>query len=342
MTDLVHVRNSGSWGIAGPPTYYRIRVCEATLGMAARAVGRVLETFPKDDFSNTEYYPPKGADPELTLRYFIFMVAVDHRTSRDRPFEARIDSRLYHGADLLYRLGSRKFFEDPEFFAPERMSRIRVEEVLDWLSIRSESEAVGVWDPAVRANLLRDLGSGLIKWFEGSVSNVIKASNGYLKRGNSQGLIHIMRRFKAYSDPVEKKAYLFVKFVERRGLLNINDPWNKEVPVDNHLTRVALRLGLVIPEESIVRKIRGRTSFTWAEDVALRLAVRAAYKALSRIANVDPLHLDDFLWYFGRKVCTREAPACARGVECPLADVCPSRDALEKLTEHYYLNTYYY
>ncbi|MEM2004940.1 MAG: hypothetical protein QW705_07360 [Zestosphaera sp.] len=338
----VSMHSLGDLGSAGISTSFRIRVCEAALGTAAPVVRNALRAFPEDDFTNPEYYPPKEADAESVLRYFIFMVAVDHRTSRMRPFEARVGSRLYHGADLLYRLGSKKFSEDPEFFSPQRMARVSVDDVLDWLSVKGGDEVVGLWDPEVRADLLADLGSGLVRWFGGSVSGMVKASGGYLRRGCGHGLIYIMRRFKAYSDPVEKKVHLFVKFVERRGLLGIVDPWNKEVPVDNHLTRIALRLGLVLPEESMLVKIRSRAPFTWSEDVALRLAVRTAYKNLSRVAGVDPLRLDDFLWYFGRKVCTREAPACLMNATCPLADVCPSRGVQEALTEHYYLDTYYY
>ncbi|MEM2021423.1 MAG: hypothetical protein QXP80_04265 [Zestosphaera sp.] len=322
--------------------YYRIRVSDALIGRAAPIVRRAIKAMPRDEFINPEYYPPGNTDVESTLRFFIFMVAIDHRTSRYKPFEAYVNSKFYHGADLLYRLGSRKFLEDPEFFSPDRMSSISVDEVVEWLSVREGGSSVSVWDPEVRASLLRDLGLGLVKWFSGSVSELIKASRGYLRRGPSQGLTHIMRRFKAYSDPVEKKTFLFAKFVERRGLISIADPWNKEVPVDNHLTRIALRLHLVSPEEALHAKIRVREHYTYAEDIALRLAVRTAYKELAKVAGVDPFILDDFLWYFGRKVCMRERPACVRVEECPLADVCLSRGSPEEITEHHYLNTYYY
>ncbi len=323
-------------------TYHMIRVNDAVVGGVAPMVERSVKAMPRDEFLNPEYYPPGGTSVESALRYFIFMVAIDHRTSRHKPFEAYVDSKLYHGADLLYRLGSRKFLEDPEFFSPDRMSSIRVNDVVEWLSVREGGDSASVWDPEVRTSLLRDLGLGLVKWFRGSVSELIKASRGYLRRGPSQGLTHIMRRFKAYSDPVEKKTFLFAKFAERRGLINIADPWNKEVPVDNHLTRIALRLHLISPEEALRLKMRAREHYTYAEDVALRLAVRTAYKELAKVAGVDPFILDDFLWYFGRKVCTRERPACVRAEECPLADVCLSRGSPEEITEHYYLNTYYY
>ncbi|MGC8975256.1 MAG: queuosine salvage family protein [Thermoprotei archaeon] len=320
--------------------FRRVSLSEHSISLAASYFREAVNSQPREDFTNPEYYPPKNSEREDTLRYFIFMVAIDHRTSKNKPYEAYINSRLYHGADLLYKLGSRKFVEDPDFFSPERMAKISDDEVREWLCVKEVNE-VSVWDPETRAELLRDLGRGLIKWFKGSVSKLIDKSGGYLK-SCPQGLAYLMKRFRAYSDPVEKKIYLFIKFAERRGALSVVDEWNKEVPVDNHLTRVALRLGFVTPEEGLLNKIKKREVFTWSEDVILRLAVRSAYKMLSRIAYLDPFILDDFLWYFGRKICTREAPACVSSRECPFMRVCPSRENPEKIVEHYYVDTYYY
>ncbi|MEM0347165.1 MAG: queuosine salvage family protein [Zestosphaera sp.] len=321
-------------------SFKKVSLREYSISSVAPYLREATNSLPRDDFTNTEYYPPKNAELEDVLRYFIFMVAIDHRTSRDKPYEAYVDSRLYHGADLLYKLGSKKFAEDPSFFSPERMAKISSNEVSEWLSIKGVNE-VSVWDPEVRADLLRDLGRGLIKWFEGSVTKLVNMSGGYLK-SRPQGITYLMKRFKAYSDPVEKKTYLFVKFVERRGLVSVIDVWNKEVPVDNHLTRVALRLGLVTPEEDLLKKIKMRETFTWSEDVMLRLVVRSAYKMLSRMTYLDPFILDDFLWYFGRKVCTRDKPACISSGECPFLKVCPSREDPEEVVEHHYVDTYYY
>lgn len=320
--------------------FKRVSLSERLISSVAPYLREAVNSMPREDFTNPEYYPPKNTKNEDVLRYFVFMVAIDHRTSRNKPYEAYVDSRLYHGADLLYKLGSKKFTEDSSFFSPERMAEISDDEVRKWLSIKGIND-VSVWDPEVRAELLRDLGRGLIKWFKGSVTELISRSGGYLK-SRPQGLTYLMKRFKAYSDPVEKKTYLFVKFIERRGLVNVVDEWNKEVPVDNHLTRIALRIGIVTPEEDLLKKIKRREAFTRSEDLILRLAVRSAYKILSRMTYLDPFILDDFLWYFGRRVCTREGPRCVSGEECPLMKVCLSRENPEDVVEHYYVNTYYY
>jgi len=330
-----------------------VKLNENRVAAAAPHFKRLLSLYRVDRFANPKYYPPLNEDREHVLRYFIFMVAIDHRTSLDNSFEGLIGGEFYHGADLLYRLGMAKYYEDPKFFSPEHMAELRLDELTSWLSVKgSDGRVRSVWDPEVRVKLLRDLGRRLIRLFGGEVTNLIRASNHRLKAPSGQGLIDYMKVFLPYSDPVEKKSYLFVKFISRRGLFHYIDPENSEVPVDNHLSRIALRLGFISVEGGLRDKLINGSPFTWGEDISLRLAVRKAYKLLSRLMNTDPLILDDILWLFGRHCCTFKDPTCLRGcggrcrelglciAECPLEGICPPEN--RSLTEHNYRNTYYY
>ena len=315
---------------------------------------KALKKFTPDTFTDPRYYPPLRDPEEDVLRYFIFMVAIDHRTSRYNDFEGYVDGEFYHGADLLYRLGMIKYSEDPGFFSPERMSRISGVEVAQWLSVTdSRGKRKTVWDPQVRAELLRDVGRRLTSLYGGRVSELIKKSGGYLKKPYGLGIIDRLKAFKAYSDPVEKKAYLFIKFISRRGLFKYSDPVNSETPVDNHLTRIALRLGFVKPRGNMMRKLELSQPFSWEEDITLRMEVRKSYKILSNLIHVDPLELDDFLWLFGRHCCTYSSPTCVRGCVgrcrelgfcsdegCLFRDLCGESPFLIK--EHNYRDTYYY
>lgn len=292
-----------------------------------------------EDFTDPRYYPPRDDDPERVLRYFFFMVAIDHRTSRFKSFEDQIDGQSYHGADLLYHLGVSKYMEDPGFFTPERMAEVSREGIVSWLRTR---RGESVWDPEVRAELLRDAGRKLLKFFRGSVIELARASEGYIRHPSSHGLGSLFKVFKAYSDPVEKKLFLFLKFAQRRNLIRIADVQNIEVPVDNHLTRIALRLKLVEPDRELMLKLLQRSEFTYREDIELRMAVRRAYRFVSQISGIRSDFLDDFLWTFGRRYCTRENPACERARACPLSSVCASRGNASRIVEHNYVNTYYY
>ncbi len=336
-----------------------MKVNETIITIDYDQIAKVAKTIrkvkiPIDDFSNPKYYPPKNDDPENVLRYFIFMVALDHRVSRPgKPYEGIVDGEFYHGADLLYRLGAKKYLEDPKWFSPEHMASIRLDEFRSWLTVNNPKRSEPP-DIEVRVMLLRDLGYKLVKLYSSSVSLLIESAKGYLK-GLHGGLIDRLKVFRAYEDPVEKKPYLFVKFITRRGLFNPIDKYNLELPIDNHLTRIALRLGIVRVNGLLKEKIINHIEVSWEEDVLLRIAVRKAYKKLAELAGIDPTILDDFLWMFGRKCCTREKPVCntctssckkygwCNSSGCVLRNAClAGQGLLEKYFEHTYLNTWYY
>ena len=316
---------------------------------------RLLNGWKPDKFVDTRYYPPETDEDEDVLRYFIFMVAIDHRTSKNNSFEGYVEGEFFHGADLLYRLGMKMYAEDPEFFSPAHMASITRDELIRWLSVKSkDGKRKTVWDPDIRVVLLRNLGKRILKLYEGKVSEIIARSHNYLKKPNNLGLIDRLKAFKAYSDPVEKKSYLFTKFITRRALFRYKDPENSEVPVDNHLTRIALRLGFVKLNEGLKMKIVNGIPFSAEEDIELRFAVRKAYKILSRLLNMDPLILDDLLWSFGRHCCTYANPICIRGCNdpcsklglctkcCVFEPICPSYKEANPITEHNYSDTFYY
>ncbi len=334
---------------------YGVRLNYGRIARVALIMGKLVRSTKLDDFTDERYYPPVGSDTEYVLRYFLCMVALDHRTSRYQPFEGFVNGEFFHGADLLYRLGMRKFLTDPEFFSPEHLSKVTTDEVAEWLSITFNNKKIIIWDPDVRAELLRDIGIKLLKFYDGKVCHIIDRARNKLKGMPGYGLIDLLKVFKAYSDPVEKKAYLYAKFISRRGLFTYEDPYNAEVPVDNHLVRVALRLGIVKPSKQLLQKILKGEEFSWDEDVELRFAVRKAYKYIARITNIDPLILDDFLWLFGRHCCTKTGPTCVDGCSgkcealdycsggCPFENICAyGGERALRITEHNYQNTYYY
>lgn len=288
------------------------------------------------DLYDPRFYPVENKPLDRVLMYFLTMVAMDHRLSRPgKEYKAFIDGEESKGADLLYKLGIRMYLSNPNFFTPEHLSRIGVDEVLSWLSYGGASPP----DPYTRTILLKDLGSKIITLFNGDPTTIIKLSNGYLRREDGYGLLDLLRIFKAYSDPVEKKSMLLVKFLSYRGILNVVDKENIRVPVDNHLTRIALRLGIVVLEDYLEEKVLKEVEVSYDEDILIRFSVREAYRILSQQANLNPLHLDDFLWNFGRSICLRGSPKCSL---CSLNNVCKAYEAKKFLNEHTYYNTWFY
>ncbi len=304
---------------------------------AARVLGKNKPSLSKLDVYDPKYYPPRDDERERVLRYFLVMVAMDHRLSRPgKPYEGYVDGEFYHGADLLYRLGAKKYYDDPDFFSPAHLTEISADEVREWLSVGDVSPP----DIVVRTYLLRDLGLKLVKLYDGSVEKLI---GGYRVRLHgsisSPGFVERLRVFRAYEDPVEKKAMLLAKFLEARDLIEIMD--ELDLAIDNHLSRIAYRLGIVMVSGPLWDKITRGVEVTWEEDVLLRMTIRRAYRLLAHKSGVHPGLLDDHLWIMGRKICLRDKePLCNK---CLFRNFCMARKNPKFMVdEHTYYNTWYY
>jgi len=307
-----------------------------------------------DSFTNTEYYPPATDDPIRVASYFFFMVAIDHRTSRpSRRFEGIVCGKYYKGSDLLYRLGMIRYQEDPNFFSADRMEKVTTDEIRRWLSVKKPYYTC-IWDPETRALLLRDAARKLNMKYSGNPLKIFE-------REDVKCWLSRLSEFLAYSDPVAKKSFLLIKFLERRGLIGEVESSQLEVPVDNHLTRIALRVGIVVPNEELMNLIRAGVEVSDKVDILVRLAVRKAFSIVCEHARIRPTHLDDLLWSLGRTCCTKERPVCIYG--CNIVGECPTKYIIskcdntcvfievcnaakygksEKIYEHTKINTWYY
>ncbi|MEZ0393639.1 MAG: iron-sulfur cluster loop [Desulfurococcaceae archaeon] len=304
----------------------------------ARLISKNKEMFVKYiDVYDERFFPPKESDQETVVRYLMVMVSMDHRLSRPgKPYEVCLPDGCYHGADLLYRLGRMKLDREPLFFEPRRLANVSAEDVKGWLCVGEVCPP----DPELRAALLRDLGQKLEKLYGGSAVELLRRSNGRMRGSPWQpGLVDNLKSFMAYSDPLEKKSILLAKFLEARGLFSPVDDIG--IPVDNHLTRIALRLGLVVVSGALWKKIREGQEFTSDEDLLLRLTVKMALERLAKDAGLSHRELDDTLWRHGRETCLRgRQPLCDK---CALRKACKAAaNSSFMVDEHVFYNTWYY
>lgn len=267
-------------------------------------------------------YLPEPSDPEGMANYLIFMVSIDHRTGPH--FADFVDGEELCGAELLWKLGELKWREDEGFFSPRRMAKVGYEEVRRWLTA---PRGVAVRGPGLRWLLLRDAARWLIRLYGGRGLRLVEDA-----QGSSSRIVELLRPLRAFSDPVAKKAYLLAKLLIKSGLMKEGGVEELLLPIDNHVTRVTLRLGLVRPLSST--EFQSRLEL----DVRLRLLVREVWRAVVKRAHVDPIAMDDLLWTVGREVCRRSEALCSatRGAKterlrevapwawgaCPFEDVC--------------------
>jgi hypothetical protein len=277
----------------------RVRINREMCSSFASAVKGLK--FKVDEFSDPLLFPPENASLEEVANFFFFIVAIDHRTRF--KFEGVIEGRELHGSELLYALARRK----SDYFTAEKMQRISKREVASWLSIRGSS----IFDPEVRAMLLRDSAIKLLKYFNGSALELIKAADGYLMREDGKGLLQLLAKFKAYSDPLSKKSFLLVKFLERRKLFEVKDVENLHIPVDNVLARIALRSGVIeVVDKKLEMKLKKYLPATRSDDLDVRTLAQRAYDIIASESELKITLLDDILWTLGRACCTRESPVC--------------------------------
>jgi len=289
----------------------------------AEAVANVLKSVgvKRDSYLDPRFYPPPDDPAEDQLAYFVAMVAIDHRTSLWEPFEGVVGGEFFHGADALYRLGRLAYSRG--FFKAEKLAQLTPSEAEPLLSIGGR----WVWDFHIRVLLLRDVGKKALR--NGGFERLVL-------RDSLKSLKEALKQMRAYEDPVEKKALLLAKFLDGRKLAGFKDLGEADVPVDNHLSRIAYRLGIVDINYDF---LESEAEVTREEDVRLRELVKTAWRIVAKLADLHPFALDDHLWSFGRKICTRENPRCD---VCPLREVCKAHALQRYPPEHLYLTTWYY
>ncbi|MFX1564626.1 MAG: queuosine salvage family protein [Promethearchaeota archaeon] len=316
-----------------------------------------------EQFLDPHLFPSIEYQPEEIARFFFFVTAIDHRTSPpNQNFEGIVDGNYFQGADLLWHLSLRKFVENPTLFDPAVMAKISSETVSDWYTV-NEPTLVTIRNPRQRAALLRNCGAHLLKKYQSSVLTLLKAANHRVTsdtRLHRSGLMALLSHFKAYEDPAEKKAYLFLKFILRRNLWSITDGDLVRIPVDNHLSRIALRTGIVNISPTFASQLRQQKPLDLQLDVHLRKLIGTAYSQVASSASRAVLELDDFFWHFGRQCCLATNPICVTGCTkacyvaqrlfsepcqgtCPLRSVCPaSTNEKQRALLEPKLETWYY
>ena len=233
----------------------------------ARRLGEVASSYAPPSFGEVP-------NPDAAL----FLTAVDHRSGYRRAYMVG-GKGPFDGSALLWQLGLAAERRQPGLLSAAGLADVGHERVEEIFRIGGEA-AAGAEE---RARLWRDLAAGLRDRYEGSATVLIGASERRL--GGPGGLIARLAEFEAYSDPLQKKSFLFAKIAARRGWLAVEDPESWQVCADNVLMRLALRSGLVHPGPAEV----------------VRAATRDAFKRLADLAEIAPPVLDDLLWELGRR-----------------------------------------
>lgn len=208
----------------------------------------------------------------------LFLTAIDHRTGYRRS--SLIGGKgPFDGSALLWQLGLAAERRHPGLLTAQGLAEVSADQVEAIFRVGGET----VSGPEDRARLWRDAAAVLRNSYDGSAAALLAACEGRL--AGSGGLLSRLGELEAYSDPLQKKSFLFAKIAERRGWLAVTDPESWQVCPDNVLMRLALRAGLVHPGPAEV----------------VRVATRDAFKRLADESGLAPPLLDDLLWSLGKR-----------------------------------------
>jgi hypothetical protein len=175
---------------------------------------------------------------EANFRFYL--VAFCQHT---KSLQGIIEGEWYRGWDYLERACRRAMADDPDYFSAENMSRITGQELRRILSDDFDPAHSTLDRVEERVTQLRDCGQRLAAQYDGDVMNLYRQAGGYLH--GERGILELMSEFKAYSDPIQKKSFLFLMFVSPGGHLEDQRPGEPEGGrrLPHHAHRLAERDG---------------------------------------------------------------------------------------------------
>jgi len=230
---------------------------------------------------------------------WFFLVAICQST---RTLQGTIEGRWVRGWDYLVCSARRAMRSDPERFTAERLVNITGEALRGLFSDDGLTEHSTFDRIEERVRQWQDASWLLLEHYGGDVMGLYEAAQHRL-RGEG-GILARLAECRAYSDPVEKKSFLFIMFASRCGAWKIEDLDNLRVAIDYHIMRVALRSGVVCVEDrELERRLKARVAVTAEEDNIIREAVREACELLVRHSGQTVFDVDNILWSMGRNCC---------------------------------------
>lgn len=241
--------------------------------------------------------PFKG-DPYREMHFIFFLTAIDHNTHGARRYETQVDGATIHGSDLLYHQARVAATRDQDLFTPLRMKNLSMAELNQIFTVEDDRKPKNLPE---RQHLLQQAGTLLDRQYSGDLAHLFAKGDFRLRSDAKPGILELLRAFKAYEDPLEKKSFLLIKLLRRRSLLTIADPENISAPIDHVLFTIALRSGMVVADESMHKAILAEECLTDANLAELRMASLAAYQLVAKTSGIPVDVFDDLLWAYGRE-----------------------------------------
>ena len=313
------------------------------------AIARILEQYSiPADIEDTSI---EGMDAARISNFYFLLVAICHQT---QSLQGIVDGSHHRGWDYLRLKLLSEVIADSVLLEPTTWRKMTAPSLSNLFNDGRYGETLT--DIEGRASLIRDLGYELESQRFSSVHEMYLDSKGQLA-GETSGLLARIAKFRAYSDPVQKKSYFFLGLMQNSQSWKYVDEMELGAPVDYHEVRGHLRLGTVRIGSDLRTILTASRPVSKSEDIAIRTAVRQAITRIASLTNQSPMRLHYLFWNVFRNVCLRENPKCfsadrsitippryrhfiERG-KCPFAETCESAGKGSSLIEHSFDTDWY-
>lgn len=312
---------------------------------------------PEDREDSTLPHIPR----DLVPNFYFYLVGICHQTSprNHPPVQGVVNGRHRRGWDFMYARLEQACSNYPELLQVDRWPE---ESVKSQTELFADDE-YGMLLTGIprRVELVRDMGNVLLQQGLDSITGIHERCGGHLF-AHDPNLLNELGRFEAYVDPVQKKSIFFLSIMRNSSLWEFPDDEQLEAPIDYHEVRGHLRLGTVqLADGQLESRVRRGVDVTQQEDIAIRVATRAALRYVADGLSITPSRAHYLFWNLFRSICTRVDPEClsmrpdnplperylhlstinGEGARCPFAAFCPSAHLDDRLVEHVIETDYY-
>lgn len=259
---------------------------------------------------------PPSIGAERSKDLYLVLAAICHQTT---PLEGTAlvgmsGGVFLRGWDYLKARFIEALVSDPALVSPRRLAAFSASNLVEMMA---DGRGGGqITNPEGRARLLQDLGNVMTRRGWSDAESIYKDSGGYLKRKDGSGMFSNLAHIEAFKDPLQKKSIFYLSVMKNNGLWEFKDPQNLGSPIDYHVTRGFLRLGIVqVLDRTLYERLVSKGQVRREQDLAIRGAVYAAVEYAASVLNKPGEEIHHLFWNIFRNCCNRESPHC---------DGCPS------------------
>jgi hypothetical protein len=243
--------------------------------------------------------PESEEEKSSEANFWFYTVAICQHT---KSLQGTLEGRWLRGWDYMVTAGRRAMTRDAQVFSAERVRRIIPQGLRTLYSDDGQPSRSTLDRVEERVEQLHQCAQLLLENYDGDVMNLYRRTGGRLR--DKGGIMERLAQFEPYSDPVEKKSFLFLMFVSRAGIWHLKDLHNLKVAIDYHIMRIALRSGMVeVHDSALERALKERAEVSAEVDNRVRAAVRKACDHLIAHSGQDVFSVDNILWMMGRNCC---------------------------------------